>query len=248
MPDDPCDPYNEETATLDSKIGMMGRLTEKLVAEACHGLTGDSPTRASAIVAGDSRIHELHREIEEQIIAMMVRCEPATYDSRQAISVLKIAAELDRICDLSENITKRALTISGEHYPKELLTSLRLMGKLASEQLHDVLDAYAARDADRAMAVWRNDHRLDEVYNSVFRQLLTYMMENPRNIGLCAQLLFVAKNLERIGDHTTNIAEPVNDMTRGAPPEGERPKSDLTSSALPKFPSKHEIRDQLDVE
>ena len=234
MPDDHCNPSEQEIANLDSRIGMMGRLTEKLVSEACYALTGNIPPRTSAIMTSDTRIHEMHREIEEQVIAMMVQCEPAAHDSRQAISVLKVAAELDRICDLSENITKRALSISGEAYPKELLTSLRLMFKLASEQLHDVLDAYAARDADRAMAVWRDDHRLDEVYNSVFRQLLTHMMENPRNISICAQLLFVAKNLERIGDHTTNIAEPVNYLTRGALPEGERPKNDLTSSALPK--------------
>lgn len=248
MSNDPCNPCEQQIADLDRSIGMMGRLTEMLVAEACHALTDDNASSTSTIATSDYGIHELHREIEERVVAMLGRCVLTVDDTRQAISVLKVAAELDRICDLSHNINKRALIISDETYPKELLTGLRLMAELASEQLHDVLDAYAARDGDRAMAVWRNDHRLDEVYNAVFRQLLTYMMESPRNIGLCAQLLFVAKNLERIGDHTTNIAEPVNYMTRGLPPEGERPKNDLTSSALPKVRGKHEIRDQLDVD
>ena len=106
------------------------------------------------------------------------------------------------------------------------------MTDLASRQLKDVLDAYAARDADRALAVWHQDEKLDAVYNSVFRELLTYMMEDPRNIGLCTHLLFVAKNLERIGDHTTNIAETVHFLARGTALTDERPKTDVTTSTL----------------
>ena len=137
---------------------------------------------------------------------------------------------------MAKNVAKRALTISGETHPKGLLTGLQHMTDLASQQLKEVLDAYAARDADRALTVWRNDEKLDAVYNSVFRELLTYMMEDPRNIGLCTHLLFVAKNLERIGDHTTNIAETVTYMTLGSFPEGERPKNDITSSTLVSSP------------
>jgi phosphate transport system protein len=224
--------YESELAVLDDKIGQMGGLAEQLVSESFNALAGHNPARAEATVASDATIDLLHKELEEQVIIMIARRQPLANDLRQVISVLKVAGELERIGDLAKNIAKRALAISGENHPKGLLTGLRHMVELASKQLKDVLDAYAARDAERALAVWRTDEKLDAIYNSVFRELLTYMMEDPRNIGLCTHLLFVAKNVERIGDHTTNIAETVTYMTRGSPPEGERPKGDTTSSTL----------------
>ncbi len=224
--------YEQELSTLDSKISQMGGLAEQLVGEAFDSLASHNPTRAQATVASDATIDLLHRELEEQVIMMIARRQPLANDLRQVISVLKVAGELERVGDLAKNVAKRAQTVSGETHPKGLLTGLQHMTELASRQLKDVLDAFAARDAERAMVVWRKDENLDAVYNSVFRELLTYMMEDPRNIGLCSHLLFVAKNLERIGDHTTNIAETVNYMTRGTMPEGERPKSDITSSTL----------------
>jgi phosphate transport system protein len=139
---------------------------------------------------------------------------------------------------LAKNVAKRAVAISGENHPKGLLTGLRHMVDLALRQLKDVLDAYATRNADRAMAVWRKDEKLDAIYNSVFREFLTYMMEDPRNISLCTHLLFVAKNVERIGDHTTNIAETVTYMASGSLPEGQRPKADRTSTTLMSHPAR----------
>ncbi len=230
--------YEQELALLDSRIGQMGGLAEQLVGEAFDALASHNPARAEATVASDATIDLLHGELEEQVILMIARRQPVANDLRQVISVLKVAGELERVGDLAKNVAKRAHTVSGETHPKGLLTGLRHMAELASRQLKDVLDAYAARDADRALAVWHTDEKLDAVYNSVFRELLTYMMEDPRNIGLCTHLLFVAKNLERIGDHTTNIAETVTYMTRGAPPEGERPKSDMTSSTLLSGPAR----------
>jgi phosphate transport system protein len=232
MTDHTVKAYESELTVLDDKIGQMGGLAEQLVIEAFDSLAGHNPARAKATVASDATIDLLHQELEEQVIVMIARRQPLANDLRQVISVLKVAGELERIGDLAKNIAKRALAISGENHPKGLLTGLRHMVELASRQLKDVLDAYAARDAERALAVWRKDEKLDAVYNSVFRELLTYMMEDPRNIGLCTHLLFVAKNVERIGDHTTNIAETVTYMTRGTPPEGERPKGDTTSSTL----------------
>ncbi len=224
--------YEQELMILDTRIGQMGGLAEQLVGESFSALESHNPKRAEATVASDATIDRIHKELEEQVIAMIARRQPMANDLRQIISVLKVAGELERIGDLAKNIAKRALAVSGENHPKALLTGLAHMVELAARQLKDVLDAYAARDAARAMTVWHNDEKLDAVYNSVFRELLTYMMEDPRNIGLCTHLLFVAKNLERIGDHATNIAETVTYVTSGHPPEGDRPKYDLTSSTL----------------
>jgi phosphate transport system protein len=225
--------YESELSQLDSKIGQMGGLCEHLVGDAFAALEQRNPFRAEAAIATDSTIDALHHELEEQVVQMIARRQPVANDLRQVMSVLKVAGDLERIGDLAKNIGKRAATISGETQPKPLLTGLHHMAELASRQLKDVLDAFAARDADKALGVWRDDEKIDALYNSVFRELLTYMMEDPRNIGMCTHLLFIAKNLERIGDHTTNIAETVNYMARGELPPGERPKGDTTASTLP---------------
>ena len=148
------------------------------------------------------------------------------------MTVLKITGDLERIGDLAKNIAKRATAISGENHPKSLMVGLRHMTELALSQLKDVLDAYIERDADKAMTVWRNDEKIDAMYNSLFRELLTYMMEDPRNIGLCTHLLFGAKNIERIGDHTTNIAENIYYMVHGRTLAEDRPKGADTSLLL----------------
>ncbi|MDX2155758.1 MAG: phosphate signaling complex protein PhoU, partial [Hyphomicrobiaceae bacterium] len=137
---------------------------------------------------------------------------------------------LERIGDLAKNIAKRALAIATDNHPKSLITGLRHMADLAMVSLKNVLDAYMTRDDEKALAVWRADEEIDALYNSVFRELLTYMMEDPRNIGLCTHLLFGAKNIERIGDHATNIAETTHYMVKGTPLIDDRPKRDNTST------------------
>ena len=146
------------------------------------------------------------------------------------MAALRISTDLERIGDLGKNIAKRALAVVGEQQPKQLMLGLKHMGELALGQLKEVLDAYIERDADRALRVWYTDEDIDAMYNSLFRELLTYMMEDPRNIGLCTHLLFGAKNIERIGDHATNIAETVYFLVHGRPITDQRPKSDNTSS------------------
>ena len=163
---------------------------------------------------------------------MIARRQPMAVDLRHIMTVLKIAGDLERTGDLAKNIAKRALAISGENHPKPLMTGLKHMVELALSQLKDVLDAYAERDAEKAVAVWRRDERIDAMYNSLFRELLTYMMEDPRNIGLCTHLLFAAKNIERIGDHATNIAEDVHYLVHGVALADDRPKGDDTASTL----------------
>jgi phosphate transport system protein len=163
----------------------------------------------------------------------MIACrQPMADDLRHIMAALRITGELERIGDLAKNIAKRALAIAQETYPKPLMSGLRHMVERALRQLKEVLDAYAERNSELALNVWRADEQIDAMYNSVFRELLTYMMEDPRNIGLCTHLLFGAKNLERVGDHTTNIAETVHYLVHGLPITDDRPKGDRTSSTL----------------
>ncbi|MGQ0671387.1 MAG: phosphate signaling complex protein PhoU [Hyphomicrobium sp.] len=224
--------YDQELALLDSRIAEMGGFAEKLLAEAFEALEKRDPDLARTAVASDVSIDKIERDLQEQAITMIAKRQPMANDLRHVMGVLKIASDLERIGDLSKNIGKRAQAISGENHPKRLMTGLRHMVELTSSMLKDVLDAYAARDAGKALRVWQADERLDALYNSLFRELLTYMMEDPRNIGLCTHLLFGAKNIERIGDHTTNIAETVHFLVTGVPLTDKRPKGDTTSSIL----------------
>jgi len=174
----------------------------------------------------------LERKIEEQAITMIARRQPMALDLRQIMTAIRISSDLERIGDLGKNIAKRALAMAGENHPKQLMLGLKYMGELALEQLKNVLDAYSERNADKALKVWHRDEEIDAMYNSLFRELLTYMMEDPRNIGLCTHLLFGAKNIERIGDHATNIAETIHYLVHGNAILDERPKGDVTSTTL----------------
>jgi phosphate transport system protein len=224
--------YEEELALLDKKIAHMGGLAEHILAQSFDAIERRDPKLAEQVVKADKQVDQLEREIEEQVISMIARRQPLANDLRHVMAALRITGDLERIGDLAKNIAKRALAIAHESHPKPLMTGLRHMGDLALEQLKEVLDAYAARNADRALAVWRSDEQIDSMYNSLFRELLTYMMEDPRSIGLSTHLLFGAKNIERVGDHTTNIAETVHFLVRGVNITNDRPKSDETSSTL----------------
>ncbi len=224
--------YEEELALLDKKIAHMGGLAEHILGQSFDALDRRDPALAERAVKSDKQIDTLEREIEEQVISMIARRQPLADDLRHVVAALRITSDLERIGDLAKNIAKRALAIAHESHPKPLMTGLRHMGELALGQLKQVLDAYAQRDAERALAVWRSDEQIDFMYNSLFRELLTYMMEDPRNIGLSTHLLFGAKNIERVGDHTTNIAETIHYLVRGVNIADDRPKSDETSSLL----------------
>ena len=224
--------YEEELALLDKKIAQMGGLAEHILGKSFDAIERRDPMLAELVVKSDKQIDILEREIEDQVISMIARRQPMANDLRHVMAALRITGDLERIGDLAKNIAKRALAIAHESHPKPLMTGLRHMGELALAQLKEVLDAYAERDADRALAVWRDDENIDAMYNSLFRELLTYMMEDPRNIGLSTHLLFGAKNIERVGDHTTNIAETVHFLVRGVNITDDRPKGDDTSSTL----------------
>jgi phosphate transport system protein len=224
--------YEEELALLDKKIAKMGGLAEHILAQSFDALERRDPRLAELVVSSDKQIDSLEREIEDQVISMIARRQPLANDLRHVMAAIRITGDLERVGDLAKNIAKRALAIAHETHPKPLMTGLRHMCELAMSQLKEVLDAYAGRDADRALRVWRNDEEIDAMYNSLFRELLTYMMEDPRNIGLSTHLLFGAKNIERVGDHTTNIAETVHYLVRGTILADDRPKGDDTSSTL----------------
>lgn len=224
--------YDFELSKLDQMVAQMGGLAERLVAQSFESLEARDPDLAADAVARDSSIDALEQQIQDQVVLMIARRQPLAGDLRHIMTVLKIAGDLERIGDLAKNIAKRGSAIAGETHPKPLINGLENMADLAMRQLKDVLDALSKRDANAARQVWLRDERLDALYNSVFRELLTYMMEDPRNIGLCTHLLFGAKNIERIGDHTTNIAENVFYLVEGASMTEERPKGDETSTII----------------
>jgi phosphate transport system protein len=220
--------FTAELEVLDGKIARMGALVESLLGHALAAIEERDPRQAEAAIAVDEAIDALDREVEELAISIIARRQPMALDLRHIASAIKISAELERIGDLSKNIAKRTLAISRGHQAEIMFSGLRRLGDLAGEQLADILDAYAKRDAEKALDVWRRDEQIDAAYNATFRELLTYMMEDPRNIGLCTHLLFAAKNLERIGDHTTNIAERIQFLVKGTTPSDHRPKQDDT--------------------
>jgi phosphate transport system protein len=216
--------YEDELALLDKKIAHMGGLAEHNLGKSFDALEKRDPAMAEAVINSDVQIDTLQREIEDQVISMIARRQPMANDLRHILSALRITSDLERIGDLSKNIAKRALAVAHENHPKPLISGFRHMVELALRQLKDVLDAYADRDPVKAMTVWNDDQQIDAMYNSLFRELLTYMMEDPRNIGLSTHLLFGAKNMERVGDHTTNIAETIHHMITGNSITEIRPK------------------------
>ncbi len=222
--------YEEELALLNNKIARMGGLAEKVLGQSFDALDRRDPDLAANTIGEDEEIDQLQREIEEQAVVMIARRQPMAYDLRQIMAALRISSDLERIGDLGKNIAKRAVAVVTEQQPKQLMMGLKHMGELSLNQLKEVLDAFIERDAERALNVWYKDEEVDAMYNSLFRELLTYMMEDPRNIGLCTHLLFGAKNIERVGDHATNIAETVYYLVHGRPITDQRPKGDTTSS------------------
>jgi phosphate transport system protein len=220
--------FDDQLQALSTLVAQMGGLAEAQLAAAIEAIARRDSASAEIAVAGDGRIDALQIEIEERAVKLLALRQPMAVDLRDTLAAIKIAGELERIGDLAKNIAKRALVLNREP-PIRLTQSLARMGKVAMGQLKQVLDSFSNRNADDAEAVWRRDGEIDEIYNSLFRELLTYMMEDPRTIGLCTHLLFVAKNIERSGDHCTNIAEVVYHMVKAGHLSAARPKADTTS-------------------
>ncbi|MDO8420743.1 MAG: phosphate signaling complex protein PhoU [Parvibaculum sp.] len=223
--------FQEELDAIAASIAQMGGLAEAQLAGAIEAVSRRDTALAELAVSQDRRIDVLEHEIEARAVRVIALRQPMASDLREAISAIKISTDLERIGDLSKNIAKRAIVIQGDFdTPVRLIQGIARMGRLAQVQLKSVLDACSNRDAQLAIEVWKGDEEIDEMYNSVFRELLTYMMEDPRTIGVCTHLLFIAKNVERIGDHATNIAETVHYVVTGETMLDNRPKGDTTSS------------------
>jgi phosphate transport system protein len=210
----------------------MGGIAEKMLVDGITALVRKDTALAQSVISADGRLDILQREVEEHAILMIARRQPLAVDLRETISVIRVSGDVERIGDLAKNIAKRAHAISGQFQPQKAVAGLQHMSDLAMGQLKDVLDAYAERDDAKALDVWRRDGQIDALYTSLFRELLTYMMEDPRNISFCTHLLFVAKNVERIGDHTTNVAETIHYLVTGETLTLERPKNDGSSYAV----------------
>jgi phosphate transport system protein len=224
--------YDVELNELRRSIAEMGGTAERMLVDATTALVRDDSTMAQAVIVGDKRLDELQRDIEERGILTIARRQPLAVDLREVISALRISGDLERAGDLAKNTAKRVIAMTGHLHPKRVVLGVQHMSDLALGQMKDVLDAYAAKDAELAVAVWTRDGAIDALYNSLFRELLTYMMEDPRSISFCTHLLFCAKNIERVGDHTTNIAETIHYLVTGEALAAERPKDDRSSYDL----------------
>jgi phosphate transport system protein len=224
MPQHTVKAYGDELNQLTAEVARMGGLAEAQVADAVDSVARRDVALARAVVDRDARLDAMHRDIERKAIRLIALRQPVASDLRRTLASMKLAMDLERTGDLAKNIAKRGLILAEGEPMQPLTRSIERMGKLVSMRLRDVLDAYAAAEIDRAIAVWNTDDEVDEHYNALFRELLTYMMGDPRTITAGTHLLFMAKNLERIGDHATNIAETIYYEITGQEFMGERPR------------------------
>jgi phosphate transport system protein len=220
--------YDEELSRLNNLIVEMGGLAESQLVAAIDAVSKRDSELAARVVEGDHRVDELQHDLDNLALRLFALRQPMARDLREIFAALKIGSDLERICDYAANVAKRSIALA-QTPPIQPVHALPRMGTLALSLVKDVIDAYVERDADKALAVWRRDEELDEMYSSLFREFLTYMMEDPRNIGACTHLLFMAKNIERIGDHATNIAEDLYYLVHGTPLTEIRPKGDKSS-------------------
>jgi phosphate transport system protein len=223
--------FGEELAQLKAEVARLGGLAEAQLIDSVDAVARRDVALAQAIVGRDERLDVLQRDIEKKAIRLIALRQPVAQDLRRTVGALKMGWSLERTGDMAKNIAKRALVIADAEPIIPLTRSIERMGRLVASRLKDALDAYTAGDAERAMRIWSSDDEVDEHYNSLFRELLTYMMSDPRTIGACAHLLFIGKNLERIGDHATNIAEIIHYEATGEEILGDRPK--WSSADLP---------------
>ncbi len=223
--------YEEELTGIAGRIAEMGGLAEDIVTDAVTALMKQDLELAEATILKDAKLDELLLDIEMRNVNVIARRQPMGQDLREIMAAGRIANDLERVGDMAKNVAKRVIAIDSDLKSKKLAIGVEHITELALAQLKAVLDAYTRRDAEEAIMVRDRDSEVDAIYTSIFRELLTYMMEDPRNISQCAHLLFCAKNIERIGDHATNIAENVFYMVTGDRLTDDRPRMDETGVA-----------------
>ena len=223
--------FDEDLQELNRLLSEMGGLAERQIADSVDALIRRDITLGTNVVVADADVDQLQRVIEERAVLIIARRQPMAVDLREVVGAMRVATDLERIGDLSKNIGKRVSQLDSDFHPLKLIRGLEHMTELVQSQIKSVLDAYSARDLPAAMTVWKGDEEVDAICTSLFRELLTYMMEDPRNISFCIHLMFCAKNIERIGDHATNIAETVFYIIEGQQMMEKRPKGDMTTFA-----------------
>ena len=220
--------FDADLIKLTQRVAEMGGFAQKQITDAMDALLKRDIVLAHQVVAADAVVDNMQRQLEEKAVETIALRQPMAVDLRAIVAMLRIANDLERIGDLAKNIGKRTIATNNEHAQRTLMRGLRHMSTLAVTQLALVLDSFVARSPIKALEVWKSDKEIDALYVSLFRELLTYTMEDPGSISMCIHLLFCAKNIERIGDHATNIAEAVHYMVEGHAIEGERPKGDTS--------------------
>jgi phosphate transport system protein len=224
--------FDVDLEELARMVAEMGGLAEKEIADSITALARRDLDLAQRVIALDPSVDALQRAIEEKAILTIARRQPMAVDLREIVGSLRVSNDLERIGDHAKNIAKRVLALDADIAFSQVVRGVEEMTKLVLAQVKQVLDAYASRDVAKALEVWRRDEEVDAVNNSLFRELLTYMMEDPRNITSCTHLLFCTQNIERMGDHATNIAETVYYIVEGQPLAEERPKGESTASFI----------------
>ncbi|MCS6892379.1 MAG: phosphate signaling complex protein PhoU [Rhodovarius sp.] len=227
--------YDQELRRLREMIARMGGLVERQVAEATEALIRRDTDLAAEVVGRDNEIDALEAEIEQFCVRLLALRQPVAGDLRLIVACMKISQDLERIGDYARNAAKRAIVIAGQP-PFGSLNGFSRMARLVQQNLKDAIDALVTDDVQKADQVWAADESVDDIYTGIFRELLTFMMEDPRNITAATHLLFVAKNLERIGDHATNIAERVHYAVVGETLKEERPKGDNSAYTVVRTP------------
>ncbi len=219
--------FDDSLEVLRQTIVRMGGMSESQLARSMQALSRRDASLAAEVVRDDAEVDMLEQEVSNQVIRLLALRQPMAYDLREIIAALKIASDLERIGDYAANIAKRSIALT-QLPSMRPASAIPRLARLVQEIIKETIDTYISRDPERALDVWRRDEEVDEVYTGLFRELLTYMMEDPRNITPCTHLLFIAKNIERIGDHATNIAEVLHFQVTGKMIVGGRPKGDAS--------------------
>ncbi len=220
--------FDEQLTQLSQSIARMGGLAESQLSSSMDALIKRDSDLASRVFHADNRLDDMESEIEHMAVRLLALRQPVASDLREVIAAFKMASDTERIGDYAVNVAKRALALN-QLPPLPAMSAVPRMARLVQSIVKDTFDAYVERDADKALDVWHRDAEVDEIYTSLFRELLTYMMEDPRSITPGTHLMFIAKNIERIGDHATNIAETIYYLVTGYQIEGGRPKGDTSS-------------------
>jgi len=221
--------YDNDLQQLDNLLAAMGGLCESQLAQAVDAMVRRDADLAAEVVKNDKKIDAMEHQVDSLAVNLIALRQPMAADLRIIVAALKVASNLERVGDYAKNIAKRAMTLTKAEQVSNTSHSISRMAGMVQAMIKNVLDAYLARNAERAQDVRLADEEVDQMHSSLFRELLTYMMEDPRSITSCTHLLFIAKNIERIGDHITSVAEQIHFIVHGEAPPEERPKGDSTS-------------------